>query len=120
MVIREIEGMRRLCAYDWELARIGVPQRDLAELLCFALPATVSRATVARWVERSRELLQEQTGHPIGAEDWDRGFRASLCELLVDRLAMYAMVDRFRPQQFLPRVVRTWKALNHHFPWATT
>ena len=120
MVIRQIEGVRRLCAYDWELARIGVPQRDLAELLCFALPATVSRATVARWVERSRELLQEQTGHPIGAEDWDRGFRASLCELLVDRLAMYAMVDRFRPQQFLPRVVRTWKALNHHFPWTTT
>jgi thioester reductase-like protein len=120
MVIREIGGVRRLCAYDWELARIGVPQRDLAELLCFVLPETVSRAAVACWVDRSRELLQEQTGHSIGAEDWDRGFRASLCDLLVDRLAMYAMVDRFRPQQFLPRVVRTWKALNHHFPWPTT
>jgi thioester reductase-like protein len=120
MVIREIEGERRLCAYDWELARIGVPQRDLAELLCFVLPETATRATVGRWVERSRELLQEQTGRPIDARDWDRGFRASLCDLLVDRLAMYAMVDRFRPQQFLPRVVRTWKALNHHFPWTTT
>ena len=119
MVIREIGGVRRLCAYDWELARIGVPQRDLAELLCFVLPAGASRATVARWVERSRELLRDQTGHPIDREDWDRGFRASLCDLLVDRLAMYAMVNRFRPQRFLPRVVRTWQTLNHHFPWTT-
>jgi thioester reductase-like protein len=117
IVIREIGGVRRLCAYDWELARIGVPQRDLAELLCFVHPAGVSRATVAYWVERSRQLLQSQTGHSIDAEDWDRGFRASLCDLLVDRLAMYAMVSRFRPQRFLPRVVRTWQTLNQHYPW---
>ncbi|MGH9146197.1 MAG: thioester reductase domain-containing protein, partial [Vicinamibacterales bacterium] len=25
----------RLCAYDWELATLGPPQRDLAEFLCF-------------------------------------------------------------------------------------
>jgi thioester reductase-like protein len=117
IVIREIGGVRRLCAYDWELARIGVPQRDLAELLCFVLPASVPRATVAYWMDRSRRLLQSQTGHSIDAGYWDRGFRASLCDLLVDRLAMYAMVSRFRPQRFLPRVVRTWQTLNHHYPW---
>ena len=27
----------RLCAYDWEMARIGLPQHDLAEMLCFVL-----------------------------------------------------------------------------------
>lgn len=119
IVIRKTGGVRRLCAYDWELARIGLPQRDLAEFLCFVLPATVSRATVAHWLERSRELLQHQTGHPIDRGDWDHGFRASLCDLLVDRLAMYAMVNRFRPQRFLPRVVRTWQRLHYHFPWTT-
>ena len=33
----------QLCAYDWELATIGAPQRDLAEFLCFTLaPETAS------------------------------------------------------------------------------
>ena len=34
---REVGGWR-LCAYDWELATIGVPQHDCAEFLCFVLP----------------------------------------------------------------------------------
>jgi hypothetical protein len=34
-----------------------------------------------------------------------------MAELLVDRLAMYAMVDRVRPQPFLSRVANTWMAI---------
>jgi thioester reductase-like protein len=107
----------RLCAYDWELATIGVPQRDLAEFLCFALAPGSAADEASTWVQRYRGLLEEQIGTTIDPIEWETGFRASLCDFLVDRLAMYAMVHRFRPQAFLPRVVRTWLALHHRFPW---
>jgi len=51
-------------------------------------------------------------------DEWDAGFSAALCELLVDRLASYAMIDRVRPQSFLPRVVRSWLNIFGHFPLA--
>jgi Ser/Thr protein kinase RdoA (MazF antagonist) len=106
-----------LCAFDWELATIGIPQRDIAELLCWTLDASVTREEVAMWVERSRAQLSVATGVEIPAAEWDLGFRVALCELLVDRLAMYAMVDRFRPQRYLPRVVRTWMTLQKYYRW---
>src|SRR5213076_1282094 len=33
--LRRRQGGWTLCAFDWELATIGAPTRDLAELLCF-------------------------------------------------------------------------------------
>src|SRR6185295_13238529 len=55
----------RLCAFDWELATVGMPQRDLAELLCFTLPEGVTRAGVDDWVERHRRALARETGRNI-------------------------------------------------------
>jgi aminoglycoside phosphotransferase (APT) family kinase protein len=106
-----------LCAFDWELATMGLPQRDLAELLAFVLPVSASRETIARRVEQHRMLLQGETGVELDRRDWERGFSAALCDLLVDRLASYAMVNRIRAQTFLPRVVSGWNNLFHHFPW---
>ncbi len=111
------ESGPRLCAFDWELATIGLPQRDIAELLCWTLDAATTREEVAGWLERSRMGLVSATGARIEAADWELGFRAALCELLVDRLAMYTIVDRFRPQRYLPRVVRTWMTLQRYYSW---
>lgn len=111
------ESEPRLCAFDWELATIGVPQRDIAELLCWTIDETTTREEVAGYLERSRLRLASSTGMHIDQYDWELGFSAALCELLVDRLAMYAMVDRFRPQRYLPRVVRGWLVLQRYYPW---
>ena len=102
----------RLCAYDWELATIGAPQRDLAEFLCFVLPSHASEPEVSRYVELHRTALGEATGHSIPAAAWREGFRSALADLLISRLSFYAMIHRVRPQRFLPRVVRTWQQLN--------
>jgi hypothetical protein len=53
-------------------------------------------------------LLTVGSGTVLPRAEWEAGFRAAMCELLVDRLAFYAMIDRVRPQSFLPRVVRSW------------
>lgn len=112
--LRQREGALRLCAFDWELATIGAPQRDLAELLCFVLPPDVSGREIAFWIERHRRALARETGRSIDAGLWRRGFRASVYDLLINRLAMYALVHRVKRQSFLPRVVRTWRRLYEH------
>jgi len=110
---------QRLCAYDWELATIGAPQRDLAEFLCFVLAPETAADDAAHWIQRYRVMLEEQTSVLIDPIEWEEGLRAALCDFIVDRLAMYAMIHRFRPQAFLPRVMRTWLALHKRFPWPT-
>jgi thioester reductase-like protein len=104
-------GARTACAFDWELARIGVPQHDLAELLCFVFPESAGPAQLAQWLESHRAQLSARVGMPIVRKSWARGFTLSLQQLLVERLPLYAMVHRFKPQPFLPRVVRNWSRL---------
>jgi thioester reductase-like protein len=111
-----VRGERlRLCVYDWELATLGAPQRDLAELLCFVLTEDTA-ADAAEWIEHHRVALERASGRTIDVEPWMRGFSAALGDLLIDRLAMYALVHRVRHQSFLARVVRTWRRLYQQFP----
>jgi thioester reductase-like protein len=100
------------CAYDWELATIGAPQRDLAEFLSFVLPSDLSSADFRGWVDYHREALVRATGDPLcDPACWWRGFRGGLHDFLINRLSIYAVVHRVRRQPFLPRVVRTWRRL---------
>ena len=110
--LRTTDGERVLCAYDWELATIGLPQRDLAEFLCFVLPADADDDRIIDLVERYRCLLTRATERQWRTDEWREGFRAALSLMLIDRLAFYAMIHRVKPQSFLPQVVRTWQRLD--------
>jgi thioester reductase-like protein len=112
LALRGSEARPVLCAYDWELATLGVPQHDLAELLCFVLGPELRAPDVVRLVEGHRTALQAAAGLPVDAAAWWRGFRLSLHDLLLNRLSMYALANRVRPQRFLPRVLQTWQALD--------
>ena len=104
-----------LCAYDWELATSGIPQCDLAELLCFVLSPEVAETDAVRWVERHRAALARATGASIDAGLWQAAFRAALADLLINRLAFYTMINRVKAQAFLPRIVNTWWRLHTIF-----
>ena len=106
-----------LCSYDWELATVGVPQHDLAELLCFVLKPGLNQAEVLHYLDLHRTALERAGNRPIDPVTWEMGFRLSLHDLLTDRFAMYAMIDSFRPQLFLTRIVATWHALYELFPF---
>lgn len=111
------DGRRwRLLAYDWELATVGIPQRDLAELLCFVLPPAASDADVDFWIDRHRSRLEDATGRRLEPQQWQEGFRAALYDVMIERLPMYALVHRVRRQPFLARVVQTWRRLYERFP----
>ena len=106
----------RLCAFDWELAAIGTPMRDLAELLCFVAPDGMRRAAIEGLIDRHTERFAGTTGVVIDRTVSYAAFGSALAELLMDRLSIYAMVHRVKPQRFLPRVLRTWSHLHSLFP----
>jgi thioester reductase-like protein len=108
LCLRRKAGVLQLCAYDWELATIGAPQRDLAEFLCFTLDDDCAAAIVEGHSEDHRRRLVELSGTPIDPARWRAGLQSALADMLIRRLAFYALVHRVRRQSFLPRVVRTW------------
>jgi thioester reductase-like protein len=114
ITFRETGEDLRLCAYDWELATLGVPQHDLAELLCFVLTPRSTGEEVDHYVELHRASLERATGHVVDFSHWRAGFELSLDDLLINRFGMYAMIHTFRPLMFLERVVRTWWMIHEH------
>jgi len=108
---RDTPAGPRLCAFDWELATLGLPQRDLAELLCFVLGPRRAGERAGRYLEMHRKALERASGRRIERGAWRAGFGLALRDLLLTRLPMYALMHRFRRQEFLPRVLATWQAL---------
>ncbi len=107
---REASGYK-VCAFDWELARIGIPQHDLAELLCFVLPGGAGTDALDHWLDFHRAELEAGAHVSIDRARWRRGFVLALQQLAIDRLPFYALAYRFKPQSFLPRVVCNWLKL---------
>ena len=111
LVLRNTQHGQRLCAFDWELACLGVPQRDLAELLCFTWIQPNSQQQLMGYLERHRQALQASSGTAIDALQWRLGFKLSLQNLLLNRLPTYTLFHRFKQQDFLPIVMSNWAAL---------
>ena len=103
----------RLCAWDWELSELQVPQRDLAELLAFVLSPDASPSTVDALVELHRRELSRCAGTEIEPAGWRRGYHLALHDFLTSRLALYQLVHAFRPCGFLERVLSTARRLIH-------
>ncbi len=107
VALRATPAGPRLCAFDWELAAFGLPPRDLAELLCFVAGERAGdAAAIGALIERHRRALARASGSAFDPAAWRGGFALALRQFLVTRLPMYALIHRFRPQRFLPRVVR--------------
>jgi thioester reductase-like protein len=116
MAFRRTAAGLRTCLYDWELCTLAAPQRDLAELLCFTLEPAGAANRVAYYVDLHRHEISCNTGHPIDSRRWMEGFRLALGEFMLRRLSMYTMLHSCVRQPFLPRVMRTWMAIEQAIP----
>jgi hydroxymethylglutaryl-CoA reductase (NADPH) len=105
------KGALTLCAYDWELATIQLPQHDLAELLVFTLQPDFNVEDIEQYIEQHRIELEVLAGEPIDAQQWRRGFTLSLWDLVINRIPMYAMAHTFRHYGFMDRVQSTFRNL---------
>ncbi|GHF53180.1 hypothetical protein GCM10010218_38280 [Streptomyces mashuensis] len=107
-----IRAEGRLCAYDWELATLHIPQHDLAELLCTALdPADINATVVAELSEIHRTSLETQARTTIDKEQWESGYRLALRDLAVNRFGLYFVAHTVRHYGFLEQWWRNLWAL---------
>lgn len=100
------EGLR-LCAYDWEMATIHVPQHDVAEFLSFTLPSTVTVEERHNYVNYYREQLEIATGKTLDSGKFLKIFDFACFDLAINRLGLYTMAHTFKDYRFLPRVLQT-------------
>ncbi len=104
------EGLR-LCAYDWELATVHIPQYDVAELLVFTLSEETTLEEVDKYVEYHRARLSHYIRKPIDPIQWRMGFTLALGDLLISRMVLYTMAHTFRHYKFMERVYRTFRRM---------
>jgi len=101
----------QLVAYDWELATIHVPQRDLAELLAFTMPRDVEAQRIEHHVELHRTALEQAAGVDLDPGLWRRGYRLALRDFSLTRLQLYIMAHTQRHYDFLDDLVHVVKRL---------
>lgn len=100
----------RFIVYDWELATIGLPQRDVVELLAFTLGTDSTAADVGRFLTvhaRAVAAASPEAATLVTGSDWRRGYQLALREFLMTRLALYAAGHTQREFGFLPGLMRT-------------
>jgi thiamine kinase-like enzyme len=103
----------RPLVYDWELAMLDVPQRDLAELLTFVLdPASASdKALVAYLVERHRRHLVQAAHTELDPEAWWEGFRIAVRLEAINRVPFQWLFATAIELGYVERITRTVQAL---------
>lgn len=91
----------QLVAFDWELATIGIAQRDLAELLAFTLSHDVTYEELNSYVEFHRRSIEALTGRGVDRDQWVRGFELALLDFILQRLPIYVIAQSFKKVPFL-------------------
>ena len=97
----------RLCAFDWELATVQAPQRDVCELLAWVLPAGAAPETAAAFVAYYRGRLEHHAGVSLAKDEFDAVYDLCCMEYAVTRLGMYSVAHGFRAFDWLKRVLET-------------
>jgi hydroxymethylglutaryl-CoA reductase (NADPH) len=99
----------RLCAYDWELAQVHLPARDVVELLCYVLaPGRAWRepATV-RLLERYRAALAEASGRAVSAAELRHDLALAIAELASFKLLVQGITHQLLGKRdYFERMVR--------------
>jgi thiamine kinase-like enzyme len=81
-----INNQRQVHIYDWEIATIHVPQRDLVEFLSYVLPNDFELFLLNHYIEQHRCMLATQSKAVINETEWFEGFKYALYDYLIQRV----------------------------------
>ncbi|MER7490074.1 hypothetical protein ABTY20_30150 [Streptomyces sp. NPDC126497] len=100
----------RVAVYDWELATVDVPQRDVVELLASTLGPDATEDDVGHALAVHAEAVaavSPEAAALVAGCDWRRGYRLALRTFMTTRLALYLAGHGQREFGFLPRLTQT-------------
>jgi len=111
IALRQTKEGLRLCAYDWELATLHLPQYDLAEFLIFTVTKDTPKEEIDYYIEYHRQQLEQATGETIDKIEWRTNYRYCLDDFMISRLTLYLMAHTFRHYEFMERIMETFRYL---------
>jgi len=92
-----------ICIYDWELAVVGFPHRDIVEFLSFTLNEDFTSVELNGYLKLHFQL---ENKHEIPWDLWKEGYVYSLKEYLVTRVSFYMVGSILIKYEFAPRIFR--------------
>lgn len=100
-------GIRKngnLCIYDWELAVINIPHRDIFEFLAFTLDVDNNAERLHNLMKSHYEMLGEINGKTYAWKDYIDDFIISGHEFLITRASFYLAGNTLLNYSFIKRV----------------
>ncbi|NRA67152.1 MAG: phosphotransferase [Pseudobacteriovorax sp.] len=101
----------QLCVYDWELATVDHPLRDVVEMLIFTLNDDMDRNDIENLLMVHYETLEADADAKLNPVSYRKAYIACLHEYAVSRLPLYLMGHQAQEYEFLPSVVKNLKTL---------
>jgi hydroxymethylglutaryl-CoA reductase (NADPH) len=92
-----------VCIYDWELAMVNLPHRDVVEFLSFVLEDDFEPEKLQHFLGFHYQLA----GKEYPWESWKKGYAYALQEYLVSRVSFYLIGSVVVKYDFAERVFRT-------------
>ena len=89
-----------ICIYDWELAVINLPSRDIIEFLSFVLPIDFEETLLLEYIDYHHSLQTTDCNR----EDWYAACLYSAKEYLITRLSFYLTGKILMDYPFAERV----------------
>ena len=88
--------------YDWELAVIDLPHRDIVEFLSFVLPVNFEREDLLFYLRSHFELYPHDSW-----EEWLKAYRYSLKVYIATRISFYEVSGILIKYDFSKRILTT-------------
>ena len=91
------------CIYDWELAVINFPHRDIVEFLSFVLVSNFKKEDLVGYLTFHFECSDKK--HAYSFSQWKQGYIYALKEYLVTRISYYEVAGILAKYAFSERVM---------------
>ncbi len=92
----------KIIIYDWELAVVDYPHRDIVEFLSFVLPENFEKDTLYFYLQTHFNLYQN-----VAWEEWLKASRYSLKNYIVSRVLFYEVSGILIKYDFSKRILKT-------------
>ncbi len=102
--------------FDWELATIQYPQRDLIEFACFMDETRV----IEGYDKMNAEMrsLVKADGIQFSGAEWDTSTRLAFSHFVLTRITLYLLGNSLSEYPFMARLEKNLVTLDRHLPKA--
>ncbi|OQA95960.1 MAG: Hydroxymethylglutaryl-coenzyme A reductase [Bacteroidetes bacterium ADurb.Bin217] len=93
----------QVCIYDWELAVVNIPHRDIVEFLSFVLQEDFSKEELYKYLNFHFNSVKNNV--TVSKEEWFKGYSYALKEYLVTKVSFFEVAGIQAKYAFSERVL---------------